>query len=84
MMADLRSISAEQLNSVEGRRQLMDRYKEFDQMMTGVDSEGCMVFVSINKDNITITTNQHNGWAMTRVYWSDGDIEEYSEGRWNK
>ena len=79
----LTSISAEDLSSQQYRHDLMQRHEEFDQMLSGVDSDGCDVTVSINSDNITVTTFQHNGWACTKVYWADGDIEESFE-KWSQ
>lgn len=64
--------------------ELMKRHKEFDQMLFGMNEDGENTQVSINEDNIVISTYQRNGWIRENVYWRDGTVEELYEGRWEK
>ena len=55
---------------------LMARHEEFKFPLSGVNSDGEKYLVSINKDNITIQTFQHNDWVRENIYYADGTVEE--------
>ena len=61
---------------------LMDRADEFNDMILGKNSDGENTIISINKDNITIETNQSNGWIRENIYHRDGTVEELFHGKW--
>lgn len=54
--------------------------KEVYYVGRNLKNEDVLIMVSI--DNITITTNQNNGWTRTDVLWKDGTQEELYTGRW--
>lgn len=60
----------------KGMHQLMDRHDEFGSMLIGQNEEGERVTISINSDNITVMTEQSNGWTRENIYHRDYDIEE--------
>lgn len=63
--------------------ELMKHHEEFDQMLMGKNENGENTYISVNEDNITISTYQRNGWIRENVYWRDGTEEELYAGRWN-
>ena len=61
---------------------LMDKYEEFPYMLSASNSDGEDQQISINSDNITVSTLQKNGWICVNVYWRDGTREETFDGKW--
>lgn len=60
----------------------MDKHEDFNQMLIGKNEDGEMACVSISEDNIMISTHQKNGWVRENVYWRDGTVEEFFNGKW--
>ena len=70
-------------NTVEGRRILIQKYKDSKSMYSGTNSDGEDVTVSIAESGIVLKTNQCNGWVRVNYYDSEGFYEgESFEGRW--
>ena len=61
---------------------LMERADEFTEPAIGKNLDQEKVMISVNHDNITVETIQHNGWLRRNVYWIDGTVEELFNGRW--
>lgn len=59
-----------------GMIKLMDRADEFDVPWAGKNEDGEHIQISVNKDNITVETFQHNGWTRENIYWRDVRTEE--------
>lgn len=55
---------------------LMDRADEFDAPWAGKNENGEHFQISINKNNITVETFQHNNWIRENIYYRDGSSEE--------
>ena len=55
---------------------LMNNSQNYPYMLAGQNEEGENVWISINEDNITLQTFQHNNWVRTNIYYKDGTIEE--------
>ncbi len=56
--------------------ELIKRHEEFSEPWTGKNEEGETMQISVNKDNITVLTYQHNNWIRENVYHEDGTVEE--------
>ena len=61
---------------VWGMIKLMDRADEFNVPWAGKNENGEHIQVSVNKDNITVETFQHNNWTRENIYYRDGSAEE--------
>ena len=59
-----------------GMLKLMDRADEFDSAWLGKNDKGETVMISINEDNITVETFQHNDWVRENIYYRDFTTEE--------
>lgn len=60
----------------KGNKELMNKADEFTMPYFGENEDGESVMISVNKDNITVTTMQNNGWARENIYYADGLTEE--------
>ena len=60
----------------KGIHELMDRHEKFKDMCLGHNEEGESVTISVNKENITVTTLQSNGWVRENIYHRDYEVEE--------
>lgn len=61
----------------KGMKELCKRHEEFTVPCVGENEDGEHVWISVNKDNITVQTFQHNGWIRENVYWiNDFTVEE--------
>lgn len=70
--------------SVEGRKELIEKYGDSKCMFSGENEDGQLVTVSIDKENgIVVKTNQHNGWIRVNYYDKNGETEgEGFDGKW--
>lgn len=66
----------------DGMLELMDRFDEFKVPYMGENENGEFVQISVNKDNITVVTNQDNGWVRQNIYYRDFTTEELFDGKW--
>ena len=78
----LTSIKSEQLRDIEFLRGLMNSSDMFDSMLMGKNEEEEDVFVSVNSDDIVVTTYQKNHRVRKKIYYRDGTTEEIFEGIW--
>lgn len=69
--------------TVEGRKELMQKYGKDSWPYDGVNEDGEQVMVSISTDSIVVKTYQHNGWTRVNYYDEEGYPNgEKFEGRW--
>lgn len=69
--------------TVEGRKELMQKYGKGSWPYSGVNEDGEEVLVSISTDSIVVRTNQTNGWVRVNYYDAEGEPEgETFDGRW--
>lgn len=61
---------------------LMDLHEEFPYMLFGENEQGEENIISINRDNVTVSTYQKNGWIRQNVYYRDGSTEESYPEKW--
>lgn len=61
---------------------LMHHHEDYPEELFGKNQDGEMIGVSVNRDNIVVTTWQNNKWIRKDVYHLDGTQEEIYEGRW--
>jgi hypothetical protein len=70
--------------TVEGRKELMQKYGKGSWPYDGVNEDGEQVMVSISTDSIVVKTYQRNGWTRVNYYDEEGYPDgETFEGRWN-
>lgn len=85
---DMSSIPNElsrEMNTAEGRRKVIELYKDSDTSYSGVNEDGETVLVSISETGLVVKTFQSNGWCRVNYYDSNGVAEgETFEGRWDK
>lgn len=55
---------------------LMNNSEKYPTILMGQNEEGENVWISINKNNITLQTFQNNDWMRTNIYYRDGTVEE--------
>lgn len=67
------------MESVKGRAELMALHERFEMPLSATTDNGELSTLSINKDNITVSTFQKNNWVRINVYHADGMIEELYE-----
>ena len=60
----------------DGMISLMDRYKEFDSVISALNVKGEFVTIQIEKDRIVSETFQFNNWIRKNIYHRDGTTEE--------
>ena len=66
-----------------GRCELMRQYGDSAFPFVGHNSDGETVLVSIRPNQITVRTNQHNGWVRVNYYDERGlHAGETFDGRW--
>jgi len=66
----------------EGLLTLMDNADKYEMPYWGTNSDGETVRISVNSANVTVETDQKNGWTRENVYWRDFTTEELFNGRW--
>lgn len=59
-------------DDIENRRTLMREYGNYPDMLIGINSNGERTAISINPDNIVVTTYQDNGWIRENYYNESG------------
>lgn len=70
-------------DTVEGRKAIIDRYKDSSSMFVGVNEDGETVFMSVSDTGIILRTEQENGWVRVNFYNADGEAEgETFDGKW--
>lgn len=67
------------MSDISSVREAMRTYGDSEMPFFGSNEDGEEQIVSVNRDNVTIVTFQHNGWARTHVVWEDGTSEETFE-----
>lgn len=60
----------------KGMQKLMQMADTFTEPAVGVNVDGERVLISVNHDNITVSTHQKNDWVREMIYWEDGTVEE--------
>jgi len=74
---------SEKFNTPEGRRELMKVYGNSAFPYGGHNADGEAVLVSILPNEITVRTNQSNGWVRVNYYDENGlNAGETFDGRW--
>ena len=69
-------------SDLKAMRELMERYAEFESMLSGENEDGEPLTLSIDREKITTVTLQENGWVRVNVYHFDGTREELFDGKW--
>ncbi len=71
-------------STIEGRKELIEKYGDSDTMYVGENEDGEMVAISIDRERgIVLKTNQENGWVRVNYYDKDGIGEgESFDGKW--
>lgn len=74
-------ITADKVGDPKFIHDLCMRHEEYPHMLFGENTDGEKVHVSVNEDNLTVETFQHNGWLRTNIYYDDmyGTSEELYE-----
>lgn len=65
----------------EGIHKLMEEYGDAETSFSGINKDGEKVLVSVSREQVHVTTFQHNGWIRENTYWSDCTVEEAFLGR---
>lgn len=79
------NLSSEELcckiNTLSGRRELMQQHNG---TWEGINEDGEAFCVTVNEENLTVITNQDNGWRRKDIYDQDGMFCNYTfDGKWN-
>lgn len=70
-------------DTVEGRKEIVQRYADSDTMFTGENSDGETVYLSVSKTGMVLKTEQENGWVRVNYYDADGhSTGESFDGKW--
>jgi len=77
---------SQQFTTIEGRRKLIELYGDENDMYSGHNEEGEMVYVSFDTQNgIVLKTFQSNGWVRVNYFDNEGYVTgETFDGRWDK
>ena len=74
---------AAKFDTVEGRKAIIDAYKDSKAAFSGKDADGCSVCISVSETGIVLNTYQKNHWVRVNYYDANGEPEgETFAGKW--